>query len=168
MIRSQDWEQKDVRKSAAVNGIDITETRANASKSLPFGSSESATFTSSTNLSNPSFSSKFRLTSILGILTTESRPYRLLVKGFQHTNVKEASFGCVQPIHLHLRDFGEILHRVSDRELVSTKFFAFTSVKNCHTSCDWPNRERAGSENGTTTVIGLVHVKECGSIFSTR
>lgn len=73
-------------------------------------------------------------------------------------------------LHTFISDleYGEILHRVSDWELVGTKLFVFKSIKDCHTSCDWPDRERGGPENGTTTVIGLVHVKECGSIFSSR
>ena len=108
------------QKVVAVDGIDITETRANTYKSLLFGLSESITFTSSTNPSNPTFSSKLSLTSILGILTTESRPYRLLVKGFQHTNVKERQVSAVSNLHTFISDswseseFCEIFHPVSD------------------------------------------------------
>ena len=94
MIRSEDWEQNNyVRKSLAVEGIDRTETQAKASKSLQFGLSESTTCTSSTNLSNPSFSFEVRLTGIPGISTIESRPYRLLVNDFQHTKRKKGKLG---------------------------------------------------------------------------
>ena len=97
MIQYEDWEQIIcVRKSLAVEGIDRTETQSQLSKSLQLGLSKPTPCTSSTNLSNPSFSSGVRLSGIPGISTTESRPYCLLVNSFKHTNVKKAR-------HLRLR-----------------------------------------------------------------
>lgn len=106
MIRSRDWEQNNyVRKSAALAGIDITETRANASKSLPFGLSESTIFTSSTD--EPlEYQLFFYVEAYEYPWNSNDRKSSIsFPRGglSEHQRKKKASFGCVHPPQLYLR-----------------------------------------------------------------